>query len=459
LVVLLLALVLLGGAGWGIWQWRGGNNTTPPYRTDQIIRGNLVATISATGTIEPEEVIDVGAQIAGQIKKFGVDANNSSKPIDYGSLVEQGTVLAWIDDSLYTPDVATAKADLNLAKAEVLRAQADLETVNSKLNQTSREWERAKRLGPGKVIAEVEYDTALNAYETARAAVPAALANLEKAKRSVEMKEAILAKAERNLGYCTIRSPVKGVIIDRRVNIGQTVVASLSAPSLFLIAKDLKRLQVWASVNEADIGNIYPGQAVTFTVDTYPNDVFVGQVNKVRLNANMTQNVVTFTVEVSTENPVSKDHPEGKLLPYLTANLQFKVAERKGALLVPNAALRWRPKTEEVAPEFREEYQQSLRRRSVAAQEEDKAGPPVEKKVHNRATLWLEEDGFVRPVRIRTGLTDGFRTEVVAVDTEAVEIKENTVVVTGTTQKAGVPQEGENPFVTKMPWGKRRGGG
>jgi HlyD family secretion protein len=446
LVVILLSLVLLGGAGWGVWYWRNGTNKGPAFRTENVTRGNLVATISATGTIEPEEVIDIGAQIAGQIKKFGEDPNSSSKRIDYGSQVDEATVLAWIDDSLYAPDVATAQADLNLAKADVLRAKADLDSANSKLNQTSRDWDRAKLLGPRKVIADVDYDTSQNAYETARSAVPAAEANLEKAKRTVEMKQAILAKAEKNLGYCTIRSPVKGVIVDRRVNIGQTVVASLQAPSLFLLAKDLSRLQVWAQVNEADIGNIHPGQSVTFTVDTYPTDTFVGVVNKIRLNANMTQNVVTYTVEVTTDNPVDKDHPGGKLLPYLTANLQFKVAERKGVLLVSNAALRWQPKQDMVAPEYRDEFVQSLRRK--ATPEEGKQAS-AESKQHNRATVWVEDGEFVRPIKVRTGVTDGFRTEVVPVDAGQDEFQEGLALVVGLSQK-GLAQDASSPFAPKM---------
>ena len=151
-------------------------------------------------------------------------------------------------------------------------------------------------------------------------------------------------RAQRNLSYCTIKSPVKGVIIDRRVNIGQTVVASLNAPSLFLLAKDLTRMQVWVAVNEADIGKIHPGQPVTFTVAAFPGETFRGEVGKVRLNASMTQNVVTYTVEVITDNS------NGRLLPYLTANVQFELDRRKDVLLVPSAALRWTPSADQVAP-------------------------------------------------------------------------------------------------------------
>jgi HlyD family secretion protein len=155
------------------------------------------------------------------------------------------------------------------------------------------------------------------------------------AKAGLAQAEAVLRRAQRNLGYCTITSPVKGVIIDRRVNIGQTVVASLNAPSLFLIAKDLTRMQVWVAVNEADIGKIRPGQPVTFTVDAFQGETFRGEVGKIRLNASMTQNVVTYTVEIITDNA------SGRLLPYLTANVQFELSRASYVLMVPNAALRW----------------------------------------------------------------------------------------------------------------------
>ncbi|MCL4501688.1 MAG: efflux RND transporter periplasmic adaptor subunit, partial [Deltaproteobacteria bacterium] len=169
------------------------------------------------------------------------------------------------------------------------------------------------------------------------------------AKKTVEQAKATLQRAQQNLSYCTIVSPVKGVIVDRRVNIGQTVVASLNAPSLFLIAKDLTRIQVWVSVNEADIGLIHTGQPANFTVDAFPGQVFEGQVGKIRLNATMTQNVVTYTVEVTTDNS------DGKLLPYLTANVKFVVGESKNVLTVPNAALRWEPKPDQLVKEGREQ--------------------------------------------------------------------------------------------------------
>src|SRR5262249_34829011 len=223
------------------------------------------------------------------------------------------------------------------------------------------------------------------------------------AKATLGDAEAALHNAEINLGYCTIKSPVKGVIVDRRVNVGQTVVSSLNAPSLFLIAKDLKRLQVWASVNEADIGNIFSGQMVTFSVDAYPGRVFKGIVaqDQPRLNASMNQNVVTYTVVVTTDNS------DGKLLPYLTANLQFEVSKRQNALLVPNTALRWKPNPELVVPELRQDYISAQRQKGAKKE----AGQPEKKR--NRATLWVEDGGFVRPVKVQIGVSDGLMTEVV----------------------------------------------
>ena len=224
--------------------------------------------------------------------------------------------------------------------------------------------------------------------------------------------------AQINLGYCTIKSPVKGVIIDRRVNIGQTVVSSLSAPSLFLIAKDLKRIQVWVSVNEADIGSISPGQPVTFTVDAFPNQVFQGRVGKIRLNATMTQNVVTYTVEVNTNND------DGKLLPYLTANAQFidRPPGRRAAV-VPNAALRWSPRPNQIAPEVRQAGHASHAgsRRRDSSGGSDGAGT-----AQTHGTLWVEQGNFVRPVHVNVGLTDGTVTEV-----EGSDLTEGLRVVVG----------------------------
>lgn len=349
---------------------------TAVWKTTRVERGNLEVTISATGTLEPEEVIDVGAQVAGKILEFGRDPVTGG-PIDYGSVVEEGTVLARIDPALFEQEVKLAQAllakararlhqaqaEIEATKAAVARAEADLAQTRVKLGHAERDLTRSKRLADTKVVTQEQFDLHQATVDTtqaaivsgeaaltqARSAVVKAQAAEEEAAADVQSAEASLGRAEQNLDYTTIRSPIKGVIIDRRVNIGQTVVANLNAPSLFLIAKDLSRLQVWASVNEADIGRLRAGQRVSFQVDTLPGETFSGQVRQIRLNASMTQNVVTYTVVIDVDNS------QQKLLPYLTANVKFAVARHEDELLVPNSALNWKPRRDQIAPQFRDE--------------------------------------------------------------------------------------------------------
>ena len=248
-------------------------------------------------------------------------------------------VLAKIDDSLYQADLRQANAALDSAKANLTVAQANLEQDQAKLADAEGDWNRAQALGPGEALAKTTYDSYKATYETAKAQVDVGTAAISQAKASIEQAEANQFFAQRNVDYCTITSPVNGTVIDRRVDIGQTVVSSLNAPSLFLIATDLSKLQIWVSVNEADIPRIKEGMPVLFDVEGI-NHEFQGTVNKVRWNATMTQNVVTYTVEVNADNP------DGTLIPYRTANAKFLVNEAKDALLVPNAALRWHPRND-----------------------------------------------------------------------------------------------------------------
>lgn len=248
--VLPLGLLGLGLTAWNGW-YPAGDPATPKFRTTTLKRGDLVASISATGTLEPEEVIDVGSQVAGKILAFGKD--QAGLPIDYGSVVTQGLVLAQIDDALYTADVAQAKAQLLQAQAGLERAEADMGQLKAKSVQAERAWKRAQQLDLTKVLAQADYDTALANYDVAKANIEVGKGGIAQARAGIAQAEAGWRRAQQNLHYCTIRSPVQGVIIDRRVNIGQTVVSSLNAPSLFLIAKDLSRMQVWVAVNEADI--------------------------------------------------------------------------------------------------------------------------------------------------------------------------------------------------------------
>jgi HlyD family secretion protein len=445
---LLLLLILAGAAtgGFYVWQRNRTNGDEVIFRTAPVEVGDLAATISSTGTIEPEEVIDVGAQVAGQIKNFGIDPNDSSRVIDYGTHVHPNTLLAQLDDALFKARVeqadgalAAADAQIAMALAGIAKAEADLIQYRAKVVQTERDWERAQQLKLTRNIAELDFDIARANYETARSSIGVAEAVLGQAKaakiqaeKSRFQMEGNLHEAQVNLGYTQIRSPVEGVIVDRRVNVGQTVVAGLNAPSLFLIAKDLKRLQVWASVNEADIGNIHTGQSVRFTVDAFPNETFVGQVAQIRLNATMTQNVVTYTVLVNTDNS------SGRLLPYMTAALQFEVARRNNVVLVPNAALRWKPRPTMVAPEYR---------KAAKHAKADKEGS-------DKATVWIQDGEFVRPVPVRTGLTDGVQTEILS-----GELEQGEPIVIGARRAAKADDASATPFAPKMFGGGAKKGG
>src|SRR4051794_1285701 len=347
-VILVILLALCAGAATWYVRRDKGSSAGSAWRTAEVQRGDLTVTITATGTIEPEESIDVGAQVQGRITDFGKD--KAGKKVDNNSEVAAGSVLALIDPSVYQSEVDQADAQLKSAEAGVARAQADLVQMKSKAQQAERDWNRAQKLGPSDALAQVDYDAYQSAYETAKANVGVGEASLDQARALVTQNEAALKRAKQNLSYCTIYAPVDGVVITRRVNIGQTVVSSLSAPSLFLLAKDLTRMQIWASVNEADIGKIKMGQSVTFTVDAFPDRKFKGAVSKVRLDAQMTQNVVTYTVEITADNP------DRALVPYMTANVSFEVNHKENALLVPNGALRWTPSDpEQIAPDARSE--------------------------------------------------------------------------------------------------------
>lgn len=430
---ILVLLVLAGLIGGSTYMYvKRSAIPDAAFRTAVVERGDMLVTISATGTVEPEEVIDVGAQVAGKIEFFGKDPRDNSKVIDYGSPVEQGTVLAHIDDSLYVADVEQASASLESAKANVARAEADLEQLKARLVQAERNWQRAKDLGPSRALSATEYENYEALHQIAKASVAVGQAAVAQAQKGVRQAEAQLARSRTNLGYCTIKSPVKGVIIDRRVNIGQTVVASLNAPSLFLIAKDLTRMQVWAAVNEADIGSIHPGQAVTFTVDAYPGETFRGIVGKIRLNATMTQNVVTYTVEINTDNS------NGKLLPYLTANVRFEVSHHKDVLMAPNAALRYLPAAELIAPDARDQAAELAQRKR--GEGTSKAG-----------VVWIQDGSHLRPVAVNVGQSNGTSTEI-----RSEDLADGAEVVVGEMAK-GERSETKNPFTPRLMGGGRRG--
>ena len=433
-VITLAVLALLAWGGMKLYRHYNNPEQALAFKTEKVARGNLRSTISASGTIEPEELINVGAQVNGKIMKFGTDADG--KPVDYGSRIKAGSVLAHIDDVLYEAEVRQAKASKLQAEAAIKSAEANIAVTKAALVLAQQNWKRASDLFPKRAMSQSDYDAARAEHLAAQARIGVSEASLAQARSQLAAAEATLLKAERNLNYCVITSPVDGVIIDRRVSVGQTVVSNMSASSIFLIAKDLKKMQVWASVNEADIGDIRAGMPVIFTVDTFPGIRFRGKVLKVRLNATMSQNVVTYVVEISADNR------DGKLLPYLTANVRFIKASRENVLFVSNAALRFQPEPGMVAPGFRAGLEELLSLR--------RGGDRV---------LWKESDAGLVPVRVKTGLVSSGETEIVSGD-----ISENDEVVNGTAEAgernvkapdAGGSNQG-NPFMPKFPQRRNR---
>ena len=463
-------LVLAGG---GFWYWKGHAQPHANYALAEVRRGRLEATVGSTGTLQPREIVDVGAQVAGRIIYIGPDPITRSKIVDWGSevqgpmvdqygkvvvdengkAVKPGTLLAQIDPDLYQAQVNAAEASVTSTQAAVKAAEAGVDVARADLlqktatfEQATQDWDRARTLIKTEGVAKAEYDQYRATFETAKANVKSstanigvAEANLRKAQADVRTAEANLKTARTNLEYTKITSPVDGVVIDRRVNVGQTVVASLSAPSLFLIAKDLSKTEVWATVNEVDVGKIEKDDKVMFTVDAFPGRVYHGRVvpqGKLpfRLNVTMNQNVVTYTVVVSVDDEENKD---GALKPYMTANLTFLVGERDNALVVPNAALRWQPARNQIAPEQRENYKRLAGKKRTATDTEGQ----------DHGVVWVKgEDGFLHYIEVKTGLSDSVNTEIVSV-LNGGELKEHTQIIVGEVRGAEGRGNEANPFV------------
>ncbi|MBQ7207110.1 MAG: efflux RND transporter periplasmic adaptor subunit [Lentisphaeria bacterium] len=425
LIAVAVILAVAAGVWFGYRKFAKPENAVQ-FRTEVIEKGDLMSVISSSGTVEPEELVNVGAQVTGKIMAFGTDVDG--KTVDYGSRVKKGMVLARIDEVLYEAELREAEAGKAKAEVAILSAKASIQQSNAKLVLATLNWNRAKELHPKGALSKSDYDTNQAAFLSAKADLAVSEAQLKQAEAQLQVAEAALVKAKRNLSYCVITSPVDGIIIDRRVSVGQTLVSSMSASSIFLIATDLRKMQVWVSVNEADIGSIKPGMKVIFSVDAYPDAEFVGQVHKIRLNATMSQNVVTYVVEVTTDNA------DGKLLPYLTANVKFVRAECKNVLIVSNAAFRYTPDVNSVAPAYRKELEQERTDRS--------------------RRLWVPAGkGLLKPVYVKTGLNTGISSQILSGD-----VKEGTVVVNGQSEIAAAPGPGgsaqRSPFLPQPP---RRG--
>ena len=307
----------------------------PQYFTSKADRGDIREVVEATGTINAVITVQVGSQVSGTISHLYVDFN---------SRVKKGQVVAQIDPPLFQGALLQAKADLANAEANVASAKANLEKAKAADIQTKADYERAVGLTKENVMSQQQLDLAKANHDSAVAAVSAAAALVTQAVAQQQQKRAALTVAQTNLDYTTIHAPIDGTVIARNVDVGQTVAASLQAPTLFTIAQDLTKMQVYAATDESDVGMIKKGQVVTFKVDAFPRDTFTGRVSQIRMNATTVQNVVTYNTVIDFDNP------ELKLFPGMTAYITIPVASASNALRVPNGALRYKPdlKVEEI---------------------------------------------------------------------------------------------------------------
>ncbi len=420
------------------------------FKTAAAVVDDFVSKVQATGTLEPQELVDVGAQVTGEIKEFGVDTEG--RQVDYGSEVKAGQLLARIDDTIVELDIKRAEAQVAQARAQILsseaqvaQAKASISQATANKNKADRDLARAKNLGVGDALSQMSYDQYVNAAEIAAANLESATAQLQTATAQQASAAAQLQSAQaqleselRNRDYTRISTPVDGTIVVRQVNVGQTVVSSMNATTLFLVARDLTRMQIWASVNEADIAKVKPGQAVQYTVDALPNESFTGTVNKIRPNATMSSNVVTYIVEVDVENP------ERKLLPYMSANVNFIVKEVKDVLLVPDAAFDFRPSPEQI--------DESARGMKRGPREEGAPRPSL---------VWRKvSDTTVAPVRVIKGDSDGTRSIVTLVEGESLNAGDELVTgISTVTPKAGAPGAQGGLFGMNGPKRRQRGTG
>jgi HlyD family secretion protein len=323
-------IMILSAGGFLLYRWIGQNGSNQKFRLVKVERGAVDLIVTATGTINPVINVLVGSQVSGTIQALYAD---------YNSQVKKGQVIAQIDPALFQAQVEQGRANVLNAQANLENAKASLVKAEVAVVDAKRNLDRNKPLLERQVIAQATLDTAQVNYDTAVAQIEVAKAQVESSKAQVEQAKAALIMAETNLRYATIRSPVNGTVISRNVDVGQTVAASLAAPTLFTIAKDLTKMQVDTNVSEADVGRVTVGQDSTFTVDAYPGRNFRGKVSEIRNAPIIVQNVVTYDVVILVDNR------DLKLKPGMTANVSIMIANREGVLKIPNAALRFRPQS------------------------------------------------------------------------------------------------------------------
>lgn len=355
IAAIILVLLIAGGT---FALLKNGNNG-PKFKTAPVARGDIMATVTATGTMNAVTTVLVGTQVSGMIKKLHADFN---------SRVTKGQVIAEIDP-------ATFQAQVDQAGANLLQARAAVEKSKATLADAKRIRNRNKELYSRNLIARADLDTSEATHDANEAQVAADTAQ-------VAQNEALLRLAETNLRYTKIVSPVDGTVVSRNVDVGQTVAASFQTPTLFTIAQDLTKMQIDTNVDEADIGRIGVGQDAKFTVDAYPESTFRGTVGQVRIAPIIVQNVVTYDVVITVDNT------DMKLKPGMTANVSIIVDTKKNVLKVPNGALRFRPT------------------------EKTTAGPTAQK----GPGVWIEENGKPKRVPIKPGISDGTFTEILSGD-------------------------------------------
>ncbi|MEW6410234.1 MAG: efflux RND transporter periplasmic adaptor subunit [Nitrospirota bacterium] len=375
IITIIIIILSIGGVIW--WYYSKKDSAEKSYRTSKVERGELTSSVSASGTLNAIVTVLVGSQVSGTIQSLYADFN---------SVVKKWQVIARLDPSTFS-------AQVNQAKANLVNAEANLEKAKVAVADTKRNLERAKELSAKGIISQSDLDTAQTNYDSAVAQVNSAVAQVEQAKAALNL-------AEVNLSYTVIKAPVNGIVISRNVDVGQTVAASLQAPTLFTIAQDLTKMQIDTNVDEADIGKVKDEMDVEFTVDSYPEKVFEGKVIQVRNAPIVVQNVVTYDVVVGVDNP------DLRLKPGMTANVSIIIARKDNVLKVPNAALRFRPPKGSSSPEKKES--------SDKRDKKDRAWQKV----------WMLEKGKLKAIPVRIGISNGSFSEILEGD-----IKEGQEVV------------------------------
>jgi HlyD family secretion protein len=369
------------------------------YFGASVERGDIRDAVDLTGTVNAVVTVQVGSQVSGTIARLNADFN---------SRVHRGDIIAVIDSSILHGALLQAGADLENANANVVAAEANLTKARATAEQTQRDYDRIASLAKSRVSTEQELEQARANEATARASVDAAVAGVVQAKAEVSQKTAAVAVARTNLDHTVIRSPIDGIVVARNVDVGQTVAASLQAPTIFTIAQDLTKMQLYAKTQESDVGRITVGQPATFKVDAFPKLTFKGTVSQIRMNPTTIQNVVTYDAIIDFENP------ELKLFPGMTAYASIPIAAVQNVVKAPNAALRYKP------PLSPEEAQAAYAKANIndnsASAPSDGRKTSTAEAADETAIVWkLLPDHTIAPVKLALGLTDHAFTEVKSV--------------------------------------------